>query len=74
MVLGTWSYRYTINSDEFETISKKLLRRIQIESVDFQVEGIVPRIAASDVQVKSASLAVFEVGVDDQQAALFNLP
>jgi hypothetical protein len=56
------------------SLPKKLLGWVQIESIDFQVEGVIPRIAASDVQVKSASLAVFEVGVDDQQPAVFDLP
>lgn len=51
-----------------------LLRRIQIEPVDFQVEGVVPRIAASNVEIKSASFAVFEVGVNDKQTAIFDLP
>ena len=46
-------------------LSEDLLRRIQIESVDLQVEGVVPRIAASNVEIKSASFAVFEVGVHD---------
>ena len=55
VTIGIRSIEMNLKVPVFHTkLSKNLLRWIQIESVHFQVEGVVPRIAASNVEVKSA--------------------
>ena len=39
------------------------LRWVNIQSINLQVEHVVPRVAASNVKVQPPAFAVFEIGV-----------
>ena len=38
------------------------------------MKGIIPRVAASNIQIQTAALAVLKVCFMDQQSTVFNLP